>query len=138
MSGGRVRAGGAFTTLGGLPRNFIGAVDAPRALPWDVIPGPTTRSRVAVDGNSVYAGGAFTNAGGAARNRIAALDVTTGAATAWDPSASNAVYSLAVSNGTVLAGGAFTNIGGAGRNRTLRSTRAMALPPIGTPMRTTW
>jgi hypothetical protein len=68
-----------------------------------------------VSGNTVYAGGWFSNAGGVARSYIAALDAATGAATSWNPNASNTVRALAVDGGTVYAGGDFTSIGGDAR-----------------------
>jgi hypothetical protein len=70
-------------------------------------------------GSAVYASGDFTSIGGESRNHIAAIDATTGAATAWDPSANDVVSALAVggSDGsTVYAGGYFTSIGGQLRN----------------------
>jgi hypothetical protein len=70
-----------------------------------------------VSSGAIYAGGAFSNIGGAPRSFIAALDPTSGAATAWDPSASNQILALAVTGGTVYAGGTFTTVGGAARNR---------------------
>ena len=42
-------------------------------------------------GSVVYAGGTFSSAGGQNRSDIAALDASTGAATAWDPSANGEV-----------------------------------------------
>ena len=71
---------------------------------------------LAVSSSTVYVGGYFTTIGRQLRNNIAALDAATGAATAWNPNANNAVYALALSGSTVYAGGNFTTIGGQTRN----------------------
>ena len=67
-------------------------------------------------GSVVYVGGRFTSIGGKPRSGIAALDATTGDATAWNPSANNAVDAFAISGSTVYVGGAFTRIGGKTRH----------------------
>ena len=50
------------------------------------------------------------------RNNIAAFDVTTGMLTAWDPNASNSVYTFGFNSSMVYAGGQFLTIGGQTRN----------------------
>ncbi len=45
------------------------------------------------------------------------MDVTTGLATAWNPTSGNVVNILLVNGSTVYAGGSFTTIGGQTRNR---------------------
>jgi uncharacterized delta-60 repeat protein len=117
-SGAKIYAGGAFSNIGGQPRNGIAELDMATgaATAWNPNPSNSVTS-LAASGSSIYAGGAFTSIGGQPRNRIAALDIATGTATAWDPNANGIVNTLAVSGGTIFAGGAFTNIGGQVRNR---------------------
>ena len=125
VSSSTVYAGGDFTSIGGVDRNGIAALDAAGAVTaWnpDAIWGDYNGSisALAVSGSTVYAGGSFDSIGGQARNDIAALDASSGLATAWDPEASAVGYAtvnaLAVSGSTVYAGGQFTSIGGQTRN----------------------
>jgi hypothetical protein len=84
---------------------------------------------LALSGSTLYVGGWFTSIGGAARTQIAALNMSTGRATAWNPTANTSapcesekcppdfgVLALAVSGSNVYAGGYFTSIGGRPRN----------------------
>ena len=74
----------------------------------------------------ILIGGSFTTLaphGGASvmRNRIARLNPDGTLDTAFNPNASDQVYSIAVqADGAILAGGAFTSIGGQTRNRIAR------------------
>ncbi len=130
VSGGTVYAGGQFITIGGQPRGKIAALDAASGAvtAWNPnardVNGSTYGSAVyalVVSDGTVYAGGQFSSIGGQFRSNIAALDAS-GAATAWNPSATggqgygDAISALAVSGGTVYAAGGFTSIGGQPRN----------------------
>src|SRR5262249_48830619 len=118
--------GGQFTSIGGLARGRIAAVDwATGAVDplWD----PGANSIVlapALDpaANVLYVGGQFTQIDLQVRSRIAALDAATGTATPWDPSANGQVFTLLATGGTVFAGGSFTQVAGQprGRNAPLR------------------
>jgi len=71
---GTVYAGGLFTSIGGLARNYIAALDAATgaATAWD----PNANNSVAaleVSGDLVYAGGNFTSIGGQLQPRFAAI-----------------------------------------------------------------
>ena len=117
VSGNTIYAGGTFGAIGGQPRHGIAALDATSgaATLWNPNANGDAYDQVhtlAVSGATIYAGGSFNSMGGQPRKNIAALDATTGAATAWDPSASGIILSLAVSGTTVYAGGTFDGIGG--------------------------
>ena len=117
MSGSTVYAGGGFTSIGGVARNHIAALDATTGAvaSWN----PDANSDVfglAVSGSTVYVGGTFTSIAGRVRNGIAAIDAATGAATAFDPNASGPVGTLTVSGSTIYVSGGFTSIGGKARN----------------------
>ncbi len=116
-TGSTVYAGGIFTSIGGVPRGEVAAIDdsTGHVTSWD----PEANGFVltlAVSGSTVYAGGTFTTIGGQSRSRLAALDASTGAATIWNPSPDGEVNGLAVSGSTVYLAGSFTHVGGQARN----------------------
>lgn len=112
--------GGRFTSLGGLTRNRIAALDKATGVPtsWDPDADDRVRSLV-LSGTTLYAGGLFANIGGQARNHIAALDTNVDAnnATPWDPNADAGVMSMLLDGTTIYVGGGFTQIGDAARDR---------------------
>ena len=118
VTGSTVYAGGNFSSIGGVVRNNIAALDAStgRASAWNPSAGWDVVA-LAVSRSTVYAGGNFSSIGGVVRNNIAALDASTGRATAWNPNANAAVSTLARSGSTVYAGGYFTSIGGQARDQ---------------------
>jgi fibronectin type 3 domain-containing protein len=114
--GSTIFAGGAFTSLGGVSRNRIGAVTSSGAVtPWN--PGASGPVRALTIVNSkLYVGGEFTSIGGAGRSRLAAFDLPGGTLdTAWQPSANNWVTALVPAldgSDRIFAGGYFTSMNG--------------------------
>lgn len=116
--------GGYFDTVNGTARRTIAALApdgtsvasfAPEPSYFGCLPCATVVA-IAVSGTTVYAGGSFDTIGGSARDNLAGLNATTGAATAFDPSANGNILALAASATTVYAGGGFQMIGGAARH----------------------
>jgi len=112
---GRIVAGGAFTSIGGVAASRIAVYD-PTTGTWEAM-------GVGVDNNVyaltvgknglLYLGGAFLNAGGGATNRIASWDPSTGAYAALGVGVNNVVRALATGiDGQIFAGGDFTTAGG--------------------------
>jgi trimeric autotransporter adhesin len=128
---GRVRAvlvsdntiylGGSFTSVDGLSRNRLAAIDANTGQLTDWAPSinkPVRALAVSSDGTRIYAGGEFTRAGGKVHNYVAEIDATTGAVIhSWNPSADAPVYALAVLGPRVYLGGAFGAVDGQSRTR---------------------
>lgn len=118
--GSRIYVGGDFTTVNGVTRNRIAALDPNSgALISGFAPnvGATVRAVVASD-STVWFGGTFTNVGSASRNRLAAVNASNGALLSWAPNAANGrVNALALSpeEGRVVVGGAFTTLNGSNR-----------------------
>lgn len=117
-AGGFVYAGGAFSAIGGQPRNNIARLSDTGVGAADASWNPSANGNVktlVVGSDGVYAGGQFTNIGGQPRNFIARLSVT-GAGAAdftWNPTATATVNAIALdAGGAVYAGGEFANIGG--------------------------
>ncbi len=132
VDGGKVYVGGLFTSIGGMSRNNIAAVDKATGKVTDWNPNVGGEgwydgqvNALAVNGSTVFVGGEFTSIGGQARHCLAAVDAATGLALPWDPNPrrdpnplidiGTAVTSLAFSGMTVYVGGTFTTIGGASR-----------------------
>ena len=86
-----------------------------------------------LSGNTLLAGGDFLNISGVARSRVAALDVTTGAATAWDPTAFGSVNVVVPANGKVFVGGQFNGVGGQPRKNTAAFSLATGQPTAWAP-----
>jgi hypothetical protein len=114
--GTRIYVGGEFTSVSGVARQRIAALDATSgAVVTSFNAGTNSRvNAVAVSGSTVYAGGAFSTANGASRARLAAFSAANGAVIGWNPGADSRVLTLAApaASGKVVAGGAFTTLGG--------------------------
>jgi hypothetical protein len=124
--GSQVLAGGSFSSVGGIARKDLAAIDATtgEATSWD--PGVTPAfplftvpvDSISVAGGLVYVGGSFSSVGGQSRTDLAALDPTTGNATSWNPGATSVfpenghVSALLATPSTVYTGGSFTTLAG--------------------------
>jgi len=115
--GNTVYLGGTFTSVGpvapyGVPVDLTtGVPDFSFANPNGYVSG------VASDGSGGwFIAGSFTQVGGVTRNRLAHLD-NTGAVTAWNPNANNAIVFMTKSGNIIYIGGEFTDVGGAARTR---------------------
>lgn len=118
--GSRIYVGGDFTTVNGVTRNRIAALDPNTgALISGFAPNVGATVRAVVASNStVWFGGLFTNVGSASRNRLASVNASNGALLSWAPNAANGrVNALALSpeEGRVVIGGAFTTLNGSNR-----------------------
>jgi uncharacterized delta-60 repeat protein len=122
---GQVLVGGAFSSIGGQPRNGLARLtgttgQADSFDPKANVNGTVFSIAVQTDGK-ILAGGFFQSMGGQPRNHIARLDATTGLADSFDPDASHTVRSLAIqADGKIVVGGEFANIGGQSRNQIAR------------------
>lgn len=101
-------AAGEFTTIGGLPRRGLAAIDVPTGAVtgWDPSPdGPV--ASIAVSGGYAYVAGGFTHFGGEDRPWFAQLDLSSGSVTPWSPLLNMRVSALAASpDAAYLAGDA--------------------------------
>lgn len=102
----RVYLAGEFTSLGGLIRERLAAVDlgdlsAPTVTSWEPDPDANV-STVAAIGDTIVVGGNFNTVGGSVRPKLAALDPQYGYACEWKPEPSEAPVSLA-HDGQVIA-----------------------------------
>jgi len=117
VAGGRLLAGGSFTTFGAVPAHHLltlSRVDGTGATFGPGADGGAVRALLSTPG-AVFAGGDFDRAGGATRMRLAGLDPATGLATTFNPGADGPVDALAALGSMLYAGGGFQHIGGAER-----------------------
>ena len=120
ISGTNVYAGGTFTEIAAVKRNFVAELNASgtvKAESWN----PNANNAVdAITVNSmtsvVYIGGILSSVGGEPRENLAALN-SSNEVSSWNPSANKAVKTVAVSASTVYVGGEFTSAGGETRER---------------------
>jgi concanavalin A-like lectin/glucanase superfamily protein/beta-propeller uncharacterized protein DUF5122 len=125
--GSRIYIGGSFTSVNGVARNRLVALNATTgALITSFNPNPNARvSAIAVTDSTVYAGGTFTVMGGQPREHLAAVASSNGALQSWAPTADAAVLALTAPPGgdKVVVGGHFT---------TLNTTAAPGLGAVDT------
>ncbi len=133
---GKILAAGAFTNIGGQPRNNIARLDATSGAADAFNPNADSFVRsIALEADGkILAGGDFTSVGGQPRNHLARLDGMSGAADAFNPNADNTVLSIAIqADGKILAGGVFTAIGGlSGEPRNLFARLSSATAALST------
>jgi hypothetical protein len=113
--------GGEFTTVNGVPRSRLAAIDASTGELTDWAPSANNRVTALAanaDGSRIYVGGSFTSMSGVSRRQLAAVDPISGAVDPlWGPRADQTVYALAVMGNRVYLGGAFTTVNGQSRSR---------------------
>jgi len=146
-SGDVLYCGGAFFTLAGNPRQFLGAVNATNgvALPWNPAPSQYIYSIAVAD--VIYVGGAFQTGGlavntigGKPREYVAALNPVSGIATEWNPQPNGPVEDIQVMGDTVLLAGLFTLVKGqvqryfAGVDRSGGSLVTNSIPSADAPV----
>ena len=88
--------GGGFTTVGGLPRTNVAAVNAVTGatLPWSPVLDDLVLGLTA-SGSTVFAAGGFSSAGGAPHRGVAAINGATGAVAAWRPALAFGGFAIA-------------------------------------------
>jgi concanavalin A-like lectin/glucanase superfamily protein/beta-propeller uncharacterized protein DUF5122 len=106
--------GGSFTSVNGVARNRIVALNATTgAVVTAFNANPNARvSAIAVTDSTLYLGGTFTVVGGQPREHLAAVSAANGAVQSWAPSADAAVLALTAPPGRdeVVVGGHFRNL----------------------------
>jgi len=129
LDGDTLYIGGQFSSIGGVARNNIAAIDVSTIevdsnatiTSWD----PSVNyyspqiNDIKVDTTSVFIGGNFDTIGGDTRNHLAEISKTTGSSTAWNPNVTGTgVYDLEIDtdSNSVYVGGAFSLVGVDTRN----------------------
>ena len=116
---GKIVAGGAFTTMGGVTRNYFARLNADGSLDGSFNPNANSYvicSAIQTNGQIVI-GGSFTAVGGTAHNYIARLNADGTVDASFNPSANGPVQNLAIqADGKIVIGGTFNVMGGVSRN----------------------
>jgi hypothetical protein len=123
--GGGVLLGGEFTSVGGLVRKGVAALDATTGAG---VPGFRADADgfveamiASTDGSRLYLGGSFAQVQGQARSRVASIVTATGLLDpSFHPSANDDVTTLAYTNGSLYVGGKFTKVDGVVRSHAVR------------------
>jgi hypothetical protein len=113
--GKRIFVAGSFTSVSGVARNRVAALDASTGAVISWNPNANNRVRsLAVAGNTLYMGGIFGSVGGHTRTRLAAVSTTDGSVLSWAPAANAEVLDLVApsASGKVVAAGKFTTLNG--------------------------
>lgn len=116
LVGGRLYAGGLFTSFADSARGRLASVDpfAARVFSWNPNADGPVNSLVYF-GNTFFIGGSFTSVGQAPRNNLAAVDSLDGAPLAWNPNPA-AEVNVVAAQGNVFAGGLFRSVNGVERH----------------------
>lgn len=117
--GGTTYLAGNFWSLGGVPRNRVGAVDTTTGIATSWNPhvgdrdngGATTVWSIAVAGTKTMFGGTFKWVGGMRRDHVAAIGPD-GVLTDWAPAVNGSVSSFGVLGDTIYMVGGFSRING--------------------------
>jgi hypothetical protein len=132
--GSRLYAGGGFSTVGGLTRRHLAAIntaDHTVVSPWKGTASAMVRDLV-VNAGTLYVAGAFAQVDGVASKGIAAISATTGTrVAAFNHSADYAVEGLALTSTSLVMVGKFTQVDGHPR-------ASLASIDLGTSALTSW
>lgn len=117
IAGPLVYAGGTFTSIGGLAREGLAALDAQTGAvtAWDP-KAPGVVWSLALHDSIIFAAGQFTTIGDLPRRHLAAISARTGSALDWNRNFEGDVHVLRVADSKLYVGGGFTAIGGQPRS----------------------
>ena len=112
--GSTIYFGGSFSTVNGVSRSNVAAIDATTCTLLPFNPGANGFVHaITATASKVYLGGSFTTFGGQTRSRLAAV-TPTGSLLPWVPTAEDAILALGVDPGTgnVVLGGRMDLVNG--------------------------
>ncbi len=114
-NGATLYVGGIFSTIKGVERKNVAAVDIASCTVLPFNPRPTSFVyAITATSNKVYLGGAFLNIGSTPRTRLAALNLNGSLITSWAPAADDDILALNTdpNTGNVIVGGQHNRING--------------------------
>lgn len=146
VTGTNVLAGGSFTSIGGVARNYLAKLNKTNGASVNWASANSYIFTMYSDGTLCYVGGyltSLTSAGGSVtlRNYIGAVNISNGAINSFNPSPNSYVYAIQKTGTTVYFGGQFTLVNGTDRkylaaanatNNTLLAWNPSANNSVGT------
>jgi hypothetical protein len=114
ISGERVFIGGLFTSVNGVTRNYLAAVNFQTgnlipANQWNIQANDVVRA-MAVSDSELFVVGRFTSIGDTPRNRLASVSVNSSTVNFWDPDSDGQVFSIRITGTRIYVGGNFTKV----------------------------
>lgn len=111
--------GGFLTSVGGVTRNRLAAIDISTGnlTSWDPnVSSGSVVNAIAIHGGNLYAGGTFTTVGGQTVKNLAEIDLTTGTVSSFTLTTGSSITSLNVSGNSLYIGNFAFTIGGVARD----------------------
>jgi hypothetical protein len=120
ISGERVFIGGLFTSVNGVTRNYLAAVNLQTgnlipANQWNVQTNDIVRA-LAVSDAELFIVGRFTSVNDTPRNRIASVSVNSSTVSSWDPNSDGQIFSIRITGTRIYIGGNFSTINSQNRS----------------------
>ncbi len=131
-NGATLYVGGDFSSIGGVARNGVAAINGTSGAvtSWDPsgTSGPSISiNDIAVDGSTAFIAGSFTEFGGASRLGFAAANTASGNVLGWNPGSDSAHgRAVSIQGSTAYVAGDFTTIGGETRTAVAALSTATA------------
>lgn len=115
LVGSTLYVAGYFSTIGGIARNSLAAIDVSTNSVTSWNPSVTNNgiNAMVVSGSNCYITGNFLNVGASSRNYLACVNTSTGAVTSWNPGLDAPGECLLLNGSTLYVGGSFTVAAGA-------------------------
>ncbi|HRI20589.1 MAG TPA: T9SS type A sorting domain-containing protein, partial [Panacibacter sp.] len=120
ISGTTILAGGSFTTIGGVARNYLAKLNNTTGAATNWATANSYVFSLYVDGTTCYAGGYFTSLTSPlpstiSRNYIGGITISNGAITTFNPNPNSYVFAISKSGTNLYYGGQFTLVNGTDR-----------------------
>lgn len=121
VTGTNILAGGSFTSIGGISRNYLAKLNKTTGAASNWATANSYVYAMYSDGTTCYVGGYFnslTSTTGIAnsRNYLGGITISNGAINSFNPNPNSYVYTISKSGTTVYFGGQFYQVNGTGRN----------------------
>ncbi|QEC66863.1 T9SS type A sorting domain-containing protein [Panacibacter ginsenosidivorans] len=120
ISGTNILAGGSFTTIGGVARNYLAKLNNTNGAASNWATANSYVLALYAEGTTCYVGGYFTQLTSqsgsiTSRNYLGGITISNGAINAFNPNPNSYVYTIGKSGTNLYYGGTFTTVNGTDR-----------------------